>query len=109
MGFLGIDDSIPAGELSLRLVFRVGAENATPERLRELVKWVEAHSPVGDSVSRAIPTKVEIEVVRSYQREKAWPYLNRGVIQRTLSVDFYNAISHNQKDASSILGVVTGD
>jgi hypothetical protein len=26
LGFLGIDDSIPAGELSLRLVCRVGAE-----------------------------------------------------------------------------------
>jgi uncharacterized OsmC-like protein len=63
LGFLGIDDSIPPGELSLRSIFRVGAENATPERLRELVKWVEAHSPVGDSVSRAVPSKIEIEVV----------------------------------------------
>jgi hypothetical protein len=58
-----MDDSIPAGELSLRLIFRIGAENATPERLRELVKWIETHSPVGDSVSRAVPTKVEVEVV----------------------------------------------
>jgi uncharacterized OsmC-like protein len=63
LGFLGIDDSMPAGELSLRLLFRVGAENSTPERLRELLKWVEAHSPVGDSVSRAVPTKIELEVV----------------------------------------------
>jgi len=63
LGFLGIDDSIPAGELSLRLIFRIGAENATPERLRELVKWIETHSPVGDSVSRAVPTKVKVEVV----------------------------------------------
>ena len=63
LGFLGIDDSIPAGELSLRLVFRIGAENANPERLRELVKWIEDHSPVGDSVSRAVPTKVKVEVV----------------------------------------------
>jgi uncharacterized OsmC-like protein len=63
LGFLGIDDSIPAGELSLRLIFRVGAENASPERLRELVKWVVGHSPVGDSVSRAVPTTVKVEVV----------------------------------------------
>jgi uncharacterized OsmC-like protein len=63
LGFLGIDDSIPAGELGLRLIFRVGADNATPERLRELVKWIGAHSPVGDSVSRAIPTSVDVEVV----------------------------------------------
>ena len=63
LGFLGIDDSIPAGERGLRLIFRIGAENATPERLRELVKWIVAHSPVGDSVSRAIPIDVEVEVV----------------------------------------------
>jgi uncharacterized OsmC-like protein len=63
LGFLGIDDSIPAGELGLRLTFHIGAENATPERLRELVKWITTHSPVGDSVSRAIPIKVDIEVV----------------------------------------------
>jgi hypothetical protein len=53
----------PAGEFGLRLTFRIGAENATPERLRELVKWIEDHSPVGDSVSRAIPTAVDVEVV----------------------------------------------
>jgi uncharacterized OsmC-like protein len=63
LGFLGIDDSIPAGELGLRLTFRIGAENTTPERIHELVKWITAHSPVGDSVSRAIPTKVDVEVV----------------------------------------------
>jgi len=63
LGFLGIDDSIPAGEPSLRLSFRIGAENASPARLEELIDWVEAHSPVGDSVSRAIPTKTVVEVV----------------------------------------------
>lgn len=63
LGFLGIDDSIPAGELGLRLGFRIGAANATPERLRELVEYVDAHSPVGDSVRRAIPTGVKTEVV----------------------------------------------
>jgi hypothetical protein len=26
-----------------------------PERLRELVKWIKDHSPVGDSVSLALP------------------------------------------------------
>lgn len=63
LGFLGIDDSIPAGEPSLRLIFRIGAENATPERLSELVEWIVAHSPVGDSVSRAIPIQIDVEVV----------------------------------------------
>ena len=63
LGFLGIDESVPAGEFGLRLTFRIGAENATPERLRELVRWIGDHSPVGDSVSRAIPTAVDVEVV----------------------------------------------
>lgn len=63
LGFLGIDDSIPAGERGLRLRFRIGAENATSERLHKLIEWVEAHSPVGDSISRAIPMEKEIEVV----------------------------------------------
>ena len=63
LGFLGIDDSVPVGEFGLRLIFRIGAENATPERLRELVNWIKVHSPVGDSVSRAIPTQVAVEVV----------------------------------------------
>jgi len=63
LGFQGIDESIPAGEPSLRLVFHIGAENVTPERLRELIRWVEAHSPVGDSMCRAVPTKFKVETV----------------------------------------------
>jgi uncharacterized OsmC-like protein len=63
LGFLGIDDSIPAGEAGLRIKFRIGAENASPERLEELIDWVEEHSPVGDSVTRQIPLIKEIEVV----------------------------------------------
>ncbi len=63
LGFLGIDESIPPGEHGIVIRFRLGAENAAPEQLNELVAWVEAHSPVGDSVRRAIPSKTEIEIV----------------------------------------------
>ncbi len=63
LGFLGIDDSIPAGERTLQLSFRLGAENATSEQLHELVEWIVAHSPVGDSVSKAIPINVAVETV----------------------------------------------
>jgi len=63
LGFLGIDDTISAGEPGLRLIFRIGAENVSPDRLRELVKWIVAHSPVGSSVSRSVPIKVDIDVV----------------------------------------------
>lgn len=63
LGFLGIDECIPPGEHGIRIRFRLGAEDVTPEQLHEPVAWVEAHSPVGDSVRRAIPSKVEVEIV----------------------------------------------
>lgn len=63
LGFLGIDENIPPGEHGIQCRFRLGAENATPEELHELVAWVEAHSPIGDSIRRAIPTKVDIDIV----------------------------------------------
>lgn len=62
-GLLGLDDTIPPGNLNVRIRFRIGAKNATPERLREIVEDVVAHSPVGDDVSRAVPLQVEVEVV----------------------------------------------
>ncbi len=62
-GLLGMDDAIPAGPLSVRTRIRIGADGVEPERLRELVQWAQAHSPVGDTINRAVPMKVEVEVV----------------------------------------------
>ena len=62
-GLLGMDDAIPAGPLSVRTRIRIGADGVAPERLREIVQWAEAHSPVGDAINRAVPMKVEVEVV----------------------------------------------
>ncbi len=62
-GLLGMDDAIPAGPLSARTRIRIGADGVEPERLREIVQWAEAHSPVGDAINRAVPMKVEVEVV----------------------------------------------
>jgi len=61
-GLLGMDDTIPAGALSMRTRVRIGANGVTPERLREIVEWAEAHSPVGDVVRRAVPSKTEVEI-----------------------------------------------
>jgi uncharacterized OsmC-like protein len=63
LGFLGIDDSISAGEPGFTIKFRIGAENTSPEQLHEIIEWVEAHSPVGESYTRAIPLIKEIEIV----------------------------------------------
>ncbi|MBM4309012.1 MAG: OsmC family protein [Deltaproteobacteria bacterium] len=62
-GLLGIDDTIPAGALSMRTRVRIGAKNVAPKRIREIVEWAEAHSPVGDTVRRAVPSKTEVEIV----------------------------------------------
>jgi uncharacterized OsmC-like protein len=62
-GLLGMDDSIPAGPLSLRTQVRIGAEGVAPERLREIVEWAEVHSPVADGSRRAVPSRTEIEII----------------------------------------------
>ena len=61
-GLLGMDESIPAGPLSVRVRIRIGADGVAPERLQELVEWAEAHSPVGDAIRRAIPYTAEVEI-----------------------------------------------
>jgi uncharacterized OsmC-like protein len=63
-GLLGMDGTISAGPLSMRTHVRIGAPGATAEQLREIVQWAEAHSPVGDAVLRAIPSKTEIGIQR---------------------------------------------
>lgn len=62
-GLLGMDDSAPAGPLKMWTHIRIAADGVSPERLHEIIKWAEAHSPVADAVVRAIPTRTEIEVV----------------------------------------------
>ena len=61
-GLLGMDNTIPAGPLCVRIRVRIGADSLPPERLREIVRWSETHSPVGDAIKRAVPTTVEVEV-----------------------------------------------
>ena len=60
-GLLGIDDSVPAGPLTSRARIRIAAPGVAAERLREIVRWADAHSPVSDAIGRAIPRTVEIE------------------------------------------------
>jgi uncharacterized OsmC-like protein len=61
-GLLGMDDTIAAGPLRMRTRVRIGANDVTPEHLREIVDWAEVHSPVGDAVRRAVPSKIEVEI-----------------------------------------------
>jgi len=61
-GLLGTDDEISAGMSSLTTKVRIAASNATPDQLRELVEWCNAHSPVGCTVQNAGPSALEIEI-----------------------------------------------
>ncbi|MCP4621353.1 MAG: OsmC family protein [Bradyrhizobium sp.] len=51
-GTLGLGE-ISAGYSELRTNVEIGASNASPEQLRDLVKWSAAHSPVGCTVHDA--------------------------------------------------------
>ena len=62
-GLLQMDDSIRAGPLNVRVHVKLGGVGVSKEQLHELVAWTERHSPVGDSISRAVPLKVSVEVV----------------------------------------------
>jgi uncharacterized OsmC-like protein len=60
-GILGIDESVPAGPLSVRTRVRVRAENADEATLTELVEWAVGHCPVCDATKRAVPMTLEID------------------------------------------------
>src|SRR5688572_3925361 len=59
-GILGIDPSVPAGPLSLRLAVRVSSSDADPDRLRSIVEWGRAHCPVDDLTRRAVPVELVV-------------------------------------------------
>lgn len=59
-GILGIDESVPAGPLSVRTRVTINAPDADPDALRDLVDWATAHCPVCDAVKRSVPVSVEI-------------------------------------------------
>ena len=61
-GILGIDDSVPAGPLSVRTRVRVSARDTDPQTLRDLVEWAIDHCPVCDAVKRAVPMTVDIDI-----------------------------------------------
>jgi uncharacterized OsmC-like protein len=62
-GILGLDDRISAGMSSLRTAVRIGADNANPEQLAELVRWAEKHSPVGCTVREAPTNTLDIRIM----------------------------------------------
>jgi uncharacterized OsmC-like protein len=60
-GLLGMDDSVPAGPLSMRTRIRIAAEGVSDKDLREIIEWAEKHSPVADAIRRAVTMRTEVE------------------------------------------------
>ena len=59
-GILGMDDGVPAGPLTMRVVIRIGAAGDAPT-LREVIDWGVAHCPLHDLVRRPVPVEVEVQ------------------------------------------------
>ncbi len=61
-GILGMDSSVPAGPLSVKVKVRIAAKGANETKLREIVKWGVEHCPVADAIQRAVPMSTEVEI-----------------------------------------------
>ena len=61
-GMLGMDGSVPAGPLQVRVRVRVGAPGVSEQRLRDIVAWAREHSPVDDALGRQVPVDVDVTV-----------------------------------------------
>lgn len=60
-GMLGVAE-VPAGPTESWARIILSAKGVAPEKLREVVEWAEAHSPVTDSLSRSVPHRLELEI-----------------------------------------------
>ena len=61
-GILGIDPSVVAGPLSVRVAVRIASSNADDDRVRAVVDWGRSHCPVDDVVRRPVPVELTVEI-----------------------------------------------
>jgi uncharacterized OsmC-like protein len=59
-GILGLDPSVAAGPLSMRVSLVVAADGVDLDRLEELAVWAVEHCPVSDAIRRAVPLHIEV-------------------------------------------------
>jgi uncharacterized OsmC-like protein len=59
-GILGLDDGIPAGALSLRVVVTVQAGGPGRATIEDLASWAVDHCPVTDTAQRAVPIDIRL-------------------------------------------------
>ena len=53
-GLISDGTDIPVGPLRFHINIRIAAEGVADEELREIVRWAESHSPVGDALRRSV-------------------------------------------------------
>lgn len=59
-GMLGLDESVSAGMGAVRTRVKIAAPAASPEELEAIVKWADAHSPVGCTLRHSPACSLEI-------------------------------------------------
>jgi uncharacterized OsmC-like protein len=59
-GILGLDGSVPAGVLSLRVAVSLTAVSVDKATFEAVVRWAVDHCPVTDTARRAVPIELEI-------------------------------------------------
>jgi uncharacterized OsmC-like protein len=62
-GMLGLGDEAAPGPSDSWAHVTISAKGASPARLRQIVEWAEAHSPVTDSLCRAVPHTLKMDIV----------------------------------------------
>jgi uncharacterized OsmC-like protein len=61
-GILGIDASVPAGPLSVRVAVTASAGGSDAAAVRAAIEESVARCPVHDAVARAVPVEIDIQV-----------------------------------------------
>jgi uncharacterized OsmC-like protein len=59
-GLLDAGNGVDPGPATVRLRVEIAADEADEQRLDELVRWADGHSPVCDALRRTIPVELEI-------------------------------------------------
>ena len=59
-GILGMDESIPAGPLSMRVSASIAADGLEESALRDLAEWALEHCPAAYAVGRGVEVRLEV-------------------------------------------------
>ena len=57
-GILGLEETVPAGALSMRVAVSLVAKSVDRAAFEEVVRWAVDHCPVTDTAARAVPVEL---------------------------------------------------